>query len=477
MQRKAERISDKPGFVSDSLLHGLGPGQPLDPATRAFFEPRFGHDFSHVRVHTDAKAGEAAESVGALAFTVGSEVVFGRGQYSVGDGGKTLLAHELVHVAQQAEGRVQRRIQRAITVQNPTAVTPPHARSNGAVVVGLFDQLCPDTRWQLVHGEVVPVTAGFCTAAAGQSATRVSCECACRFTSAAGPHVSIEIDPAHDDTRFATGGAPNSFSMRLRGLAATGIRGVSGAPVAPGASSLRTLADPPWLILGHELCGHAQTTLPNISTPGRPSSVSHESTAGWDQSAVDIENRIRREHSARLGADLGTRAGDFQDVEGHIHFGAIVPLPAAMTLMTVMAALGVPTGSHAPRCLVPGWYELCGSTAPLRSIPILDRVAYRTGGNFNVAERCLTHSFAAGDFFAIEGVFWHLAAGAETKTAIAARWGVTVAALDRANTLFAPAVAALAPTAAVPAGTSVLIPYRLAPGSTRFFFSPATGPC
>jgi hypothetical protein len=48
-----------------------------------------------------------------------------------------------------------------------------------------------------------------------------------------------------------------------------------------------------------------------------------------------------------------------------------------------------------------------------------------------VAERCLTHSFAAGDFFAIEGVFWHLADGTETKAAIAARWGVTVAALER----------------------------------------------
>jgi hypothetical protein len=74
-------------------------------------------------------------------------------------------------------------------------------------------------------------------------------------------------------------------------------------------------------------------------------------------------------------------------------------------------------------------------------------------------------------------VFWHLADGTETKTVIAARWGVTVAALDRANATFAPTVAALAPTAAVPAGTSVIIPYRLAPGTTRFFFTPVTGPC
>ncbi len=478
IQRKTERVSDDSGTVPGDVLNSLGPGQPLDPVTRAFFEPRFGYDFGRVRVHTDDTADESARSVGALAYTLGPHVVFARGRHAPStSSGRKLLAHELAHVTQQAEGRVQPCIQRTITVDNPTTVTPPHTRTNGAVVVSLFDELCPATSWQIVDGEITPVTADFCAAAAGRSATRVSCDCACQFTSAAGPHVSIEINQTADDTQFTSGGAANSFSMRLRGLADPDIRGVTGAPVAPGENSLRPLADPPWLILGHELCGHAMTTLPNVSTPGRPISVSHESTAGWGQSAVDIENRIRREHSARLGTDLGTRAGDFMDVEGHIHFGAIVQLPAAMTLMTLMAALGVPTGSHRPRCPVPDWYNLCGSTAPIASIPILNRVAYRTGGNFNVAERCLTRSFAAGDFFAIEGVFWHLADGTETKAAIAARWGVTVAALDRANNLFNPAIAALAPADAVPAGISVIIPYRLAPGTTRFFFNPTTEPC
>jgi hypothetical protein len=288
-------------------------------------------------------------------------------------------------VVQQSGHGVSPCIQRTISVQDPTTTTPPHTRSNGAVVVSLFDDLCPDTRWQLQGRTVVPVTANFCATAAG-SATRVSCECACRFTASAGPHVSIEIDPNNDDTRFASTTSTNSFSTRLRGLASTGIRGVSGAPIAPGASSLRTLADPPWLILGHELCGHAMTTLPNISTPGRPTSVSHESTAGGDQSAVDIENRIRREHS-RPGADLGTRAGDFDDAEGG-HFGGIVQLPSAMTLMTLLSTLSVPVESQRPRCPIPSWYELCGATAPIQSVPVLTRVALRTGGTLGLAERC-----------------------------------------------------------------------------------------
>jgi hypothetical protein len=57
------------------------PGQSLDVATRAHMEPRFGHDFSRVRVHTNAKAAESARAVNAQAYTVGSDIVFGVGQY------------------------------------------------------------------------------------------------------------------------------------------------------------------------------------------------------------------------------------------------------------------------------------------------------------------------------------------------------------------------------------------------------------
>jgi hypothetical protein len=77
-------------------------GQPLDRDTRAFMEPRFGHDFSHVRVHADAAAAESARAVGALAYTVGSHVVFGAGQLAIGTtSGRHLIAHELAHVVEQ----------------------------------------------------------------------------------------------------------------------------------------------------------------------------------------------------------------------------------------------------------------------------------------------------------------------------------------------------------------------------------------
>jgi hypothetical protein len=79
------------------------PGRPLDAATRAFMEPRFGHDFSKVRVHSDERAAESARAVNALAYTVGDHVAFGAGQYAPGSGaGRKLLTHELVHVVQQS---------------------------------------------------------------------------------------------------------------------------------------------------------------------------------------------------------------------------------------------------------------------------------------------------------------------------------------------------------------------------------------
>ena len=78
-------------------------GQSLNASTRAFMEPRFGHDFSKVRIHTDKRAADSAHAVSALAYTVGHDIVFATGQYMPNTmSGKRLLAHELTHVVQQS---------------------------------------------------------------------------------------------------------------------------------------------------------------------------------------------------------------------------------------------------------------------------------------------------------------------------------------------------------------------------------------
>lgn len=90
--------------IVQQALHS--PGQPLDAAARSFMEPRFGRGFSNVRVHADEDAVQSARAVGALAYTVGPNIVFGAGHYQPSSAsGRRLLAHELAHVVQQEPGR------------------------------------------------------------------------------------------------------------------------------------------------------------------------------------------------------------------------------------------------------------------------------------------------------------------------------------------------------------------------------------
>jgi hypothetical protein len=116
LQRQAEHQAAPqaaPPIVHDVLNTS---GRPLDAATRAFMEPRFGLDFGAVRVHADARAAQSAAAVGAAAYTVGRDVVFGEGQFAPASaGGRHLLAHELAHVVQQEEAPSTLKLMRTIT--------------------------------------------------------------------------------------------------------------------------------------------------------------------------------------------------------------------------------------------------------------------------------------------------------------------------------------------------------------------------
>jgi len=91
--------SEVPSIVHEVLGSS---GQPLDHATRTFFEPRFGYNFGRVRIHAGSRAAESARAINALAYTAGTDIVFGAGIYSSGTSrGNSILAHELTHVIQQ----------------------------------------------------------------------------------------------------------------------------------------------------------------------------------------------------------------------------------------------------------------------------------------------------------------------------------------------------------------------------------------
>ena len=87
---------------TEAKVDAVSGGHPLSGEQRAFFEPRFGADFSRVKIHTNDSADAAACAVGALAYTRGSDIVFRKEQYRPHtQTGRHLLAHELTHVVQQ----------------------------------------------------------------------------------------------------------------------------------------------------------------------------------------------------------------------------------------------------------------------------------------------------------------------------------------------------------------------------------------
>ena len=127
-EREADLAADRILGLSESVLMHHGPavmngrhagglplhgGEGLSSSDRAFFEPRFGHDFSAVRVHADDTAARSADGMGSRAYTLGPDIAFASGEYRPGSAeGRHLLAHELAHVVQQSNGtpQVQRKL-------------------------------------------------------------------------------------------------------------------------------------------------------------------------------------------------------------------------------------------------------------------------------------------------------------------------------------------------------------------------------
>jgi len=129
VQRKCQACEEKDKFVhrkenstattahSNQLSNYISSlsssGQPMSKESRSFFEPKFGHDFSNVKLHTDGVAAKSAQSINALAYTTGNNIVFNSGQYSPeSERGKRLMAHELTHVVQQRVNVQRNLIQR-----------------------------------------------------------------------------------------------------------------------------------------------------------------------------------------------------------------------------------------------------------------------------------------------------------------------------------------------------------------------------
>lgn len=151
------QAADSPEQALDS------PGQPLDQTTRSFFEPRFGHDFGQVRVHTGSSAAASAKAINANAYTSGKNVVFDTGQYAPSSlAGKRLLAHELTHVLQQqgapTSGRTGAVIQRQPKTADPgTETKEAKLRRQAQTLIDTYSKMVSDADMQGYTGIQVTV--------------------------------------------------------------------------------------------------------------------------------------------------------------------------------------------------------------------------------------------------------------------------------------------------------------------------------
>jgi len=293
------------GEVDAGFARGLGAGVPLDAQSRAFFEPRFGRDFRDVRVHAGAQADAAARSLHARAFALGHSVVFAAGEHDPhSQAGRSLMAHELTHVAQQAAGAP--RVQRSLKVdpappadpQDPLSTRPPAAYRTlafsemGAIVHSLCDQFNVDGA-----GNVAPSTPDACTdldAVAGGSKP-IGCCCLCALTApGSGPwtiHVTGIGGPRTEHVLGTPGGDfflhPRTSAFEFGAWNVAGARGT----------------EDPVVVAGHEMCGHGAL----IERGVHPTEVERVDTNVHDPT-VRVENLIRAEQGLP-GPDRALAAG------------------------------------------------------------------------------------------------------------------------------------------------------------------------
>ena len=142
--KSREDATSEVSYGLESQINAIkGGGRPLAESERAFFEPRFGYDFGHVRVHADKQAAESARAVNARAYTVGRDVAFESGQYTPGTSeGKRLIAHELTHVVQQSANEMSHASNSALsgTVDTTGLRGAPLSKVNPGILQRRFER-------------------------------------------------------------------------------------------------------------------------------------------------------------------------------------------------------------------------------------------------------------------------------------------------------------------------------------------------
>jgi LysM repeat protein len=387
-------------------------------------------DFSHVRVHTDARSAQAAQSINAQAFTIGHDIFFGPNQYSPRTtSGQHLLAHELAHVRQQSPV-----IHRSIAVADPdkTApnIPPPYAeKTNAQLVQDWVGKLCPQGGWTVDGLGMVtsPSRRTFCNlnapAALGPkfqtSETPVSCRCLCEAAAPEGKKVRVHVanyfnlgDEVKDVNKAGEGKATWDMSKSPEyhvGVSGLNYKGALGAGDVvgpfPSDPARKVVRDPPWLIFAHELCGH-------VSASPEVQNRKHAQTPEGSVSTIDIENKIRQEHSTPAD-NYGSRKGDFDALDFDAaepklrnYHGSVYRVTTERLLSDVLK-----------RC-------------DMYNLGDVKRLVFRENGDFI---KSTDENINPGEVLLIRSVYWHDVGSGETFESIAETWSVTVGKLKKAN--------------------------------------------
>jgi Domain of unknown function (DUF4157) len=332
-----------PSIVHDVLA---SPGLPLEPPTRDEMERSFGHDFGRVRVHADARADASARAVSAVAYTVGSDVVFAAGQYAPATGpGRRLLAHELTHVVQHSgsseamgpsirlgpadgpleaeadaaggsdlerkhvSGRHAPLLQRRMVVTPADVPLPPGVQGPPTpftfAVQGLMADTCPEGRLTMdIRTGAVSDPTSFCEPPApdgggkraATSRTPVGCGCLCDVIRSAQT-LTIAFSPGGPGTSpgavAAAGRQPGQGGQAISPT-------VSADPRFQGQYQIggRWVDIPFHLIFAHEVCGHALPKMRGTHAARGPTPAG--GTPPSERHAVDAERAIAAEHSPPL---------------------------------------------------------------------------------------------------------------------------------------------------------------------------------
>jgi len=257
-------------------------GNPLSKEVRNFYEPRFGYDFSKVKVHSNSIDAKSAQSINAIAYTSGNHIVFNDGQYNPGtEPGKKLLAHELTHVVQQNTQSIQPKfIQRRVLV-NPAAQT--------SYVASLLSFIC---------GKGAVTYSGNTITSSCTMSSDTSCECVCDITSDPARLYTINVQPQSASPQSlqlwdgTTALVPliTPWPNTVGGANPTvTIHSPAGRNTEMGFfdDSERPVYYDDWRILAHELCGHGR--LNQTYSGGTGNRAGHDTT-------IDTENTIAFEH-------------------------------------------------------------------------------------------------------------------------------------------------------------------------------------